>query len=465
MSSPTTPVASLKRIPFSQPWRPWSQPVDEVAVRRTMCGFLNKVSSATLEPLSSRFADLVVRVERSGDAALVEACAGLIVQRCVADPDALRIGLLAKMVQRAADEAEGEDLRWRNVDPYHLGNPAVSLQTTLKTAVLDECLHALTLSGREGDSLALAAFVGELLVLGVLSSGDVQELVGLLFLETGKSSDHHCIALCRILRRVVSSTEASSLIDGLSLVDLIEGILEEDTLSFRIRYMMMDMLDQCLYPRPHDAFSSDIQRSEVYGLRDDSDDDHDATGSPSIPLGSPEVPGQTTPARFLQETHKFLASRDINRAEVFCRSLHPSKRPLFLAAAISAALASGDESDAALVATLLSRPATRALLDSPAALARAFEPEILALEDTVLDVPAAYRLMAIMLSAAALAQHELEDLAARIVVRENAARERLLDEVAALSVSPVSDRAFRMGTVVEETSEDEEVPSDYAVAY
>ncbi|KAH9856016.1 hypothetical protein C2E23DRAFT_773498 [Lenzites betulinus] len=461
MSSPTTPLAS-KRAPFAASWRPWSQPVDEELICRTICGLLNKVTATTLDGIAERFAETIVRVERSGDADAMEVCAGLLVQRCVADPP--RLTLFASMVQRAVDEAEGEDLRWRAVDPYHLGNPAGSLQSTLRTAVLDELQRALG-SERVEDSLALSAFVGELLVLGVLCCGDVLDLLNVLFTETGKSSDYHCVTLCRILRRVVSSTEASSLVDGLALIEHIEGILEEDTISLRIRYMMMDILDQAFYPRPQDVFSSDLQRSEVYGLRDALDDEDDVTGISSRIVAPPEAHNPASSEQCYIEAKALIASRDLHKAEAFCRSLRPARRCRFLQALVSIALASGEEGDAQLVATFLSKPTTRALSEAtPGILHKAFEPEIAALEDTVLDVPAAYRLMALMLSAAALSQYEFEDLAARIVVRENAARDRLLDEVAALAIVQ-GDETFRLSAVVEETSEDEAPSSEYAIAY
>ncbi|EIW54496.1 uncharacterized protein TRAVEDRAFT_132644 [Trametes versicolor FP-101664 SS1] len=460
MSTPTTPIASFKRMPLPQRWRPWSQPVDESVVRRTTCGLLNKVAGATFDAIAGRFVDVVVRAERRGDATAVEACAGLIVQRCVADPP--RLNLYARMVQRAVDEAEGEDLRWRGVDPYYLVNPAASLQSTLRTAVLDELQLALASDGSE-DALTLAAFVGELLTLGVLSCGDVQDLVNLLFTETGKSSDHHCIALCRILRRVVSSTEASPIVDGLSLVEHIESVLEEDTISLKIRYIMMDMLDQCLYPRPQDVFSSDLQRSEVYGLRDDDDEEDNVTSLPT-----PLMLSSNEPLPIFEQCHKeakaVFASRDLRRAESFCKSLRTGRRYRFVRAMVSVALAGGDDADANFVATFLSEPTSRNLVDTAGALAKAFEPEVAALEDTVLDIPSAYRLMAIILSAAALSQEDLEDLASRIIVRENAARELLLDEVASLSLAP-ADETFRLSAVVEETSEDEAPSSEYAIAY
>ncbi|KAI0827891.1 hypothetical protein BC628DRAFT_1418001 [Trametes gibbosa] len=460
MSSPTTPLAS-KRVPFSTSWRPWSQPVDGVLMRRTICGLFNKVTATTLDRIGGRFSETIVRAERSGDAEAMEVCAVLLVQRCLADPP--RLGLFASMVQRAVDEAEGEDLRWRGVDPYHLGNPAGSLQSTLRTAVLDELQLALG-SGRLQDSLALSAFVGELLILGVVCCGDVQDLVDALFAETGKSSDPHCIALCRILRRVVSSTEASSIVEGLSLVEHIESILEEDTISFRIRYMMMDILDQSFYPRPQDVFSSDLQRSEVYGLRDVLDEEDDVTGSLAILAPPTEAPPFSIEL-YCAEAKTLISSKELHKAEAFCQSLRPARRYRFLQALLSITLAGGEEGDAHLVATFLSKPTTRTLLEtSPGVLLRAFEPEIAALEDTVLDVPSAYRLMAIMLSAAALSQYELEDLASRIIIRENPARERLLDEVASFSVAQ-GDETFRLSAVVEETSEDEAPSSEYAIAY
>lgn len=223
------------------------------------------------------------------------------------------------------------------------------------------------------------------------------------------------------------------------------------------------MLDQCLYPRPQDVFSSDLQRSEVYGLRDDDDEEDNVTSLPT-----PLMFSSNEPLPVIEQCHKevkaVFASRDLHRAETFCKSLRTGRRYRFVRSMVSVALTGGDDADANFVATFLSQPTSRNLVDTAGALAKAFEPEVAALEDTVLDVPSAYRLMAIMLSAAALSQEDLEDLASRIIVRENAARERLLDEVASLSLAP-ADETFRLSAVVEETSEDEAPSSEYAIAY
>ncbi|KAI0645279.1 hypothetical protein C8Q79DRAFT_912040 [Trametes meyenii] len=457
MSSPTTPLASFNRLTFSQPWRPWSQPIDPVLLRRSVCGLLNRVAGSTLDRTAGRFAELIVRGERGGDSASMEVCSRLVVQRCVAD--SLRLNLFARMAQKAVDEAEGDDLRWRSVDPYYLGNPAASFQSALRTVLVDELQHALT-SEQEEKVWSLSATAGELLVLGVLGCEDVHDIVNTLFSETAKDSDLHCVALCRMLRRIVSSTEASQIVDGLTLVEHIEGILEEDTISLKVRYMMMDMLDQCLYPRPRDVFSSDLQRSEVYGLREDPDHQDD-TVELTTALARPEAPVSDQCSK---EAQALLTSRDNSKAEEFCRSLRPKSRHRFVHSLMHGVLTAGDETDANLVASFLSQPSTRTLLRINGCLARAFEPLVTALEDAVLDNPSAYHLMAIMLSAAGISQLEMDDLASRIIVKENPARDRLLEEVAALHVAPVDD-TFGLSTVVEDSSEDEGTPSDYAYAY
>ncbi|KAI0365581.1 hypothetical protein BV20DRAFT_1038864 [Pilatotrama ljubarskyi] len=456
MSSPTTPLATYQRPPFSHVWRPWSQLVDEAFIRRSICGLLNKVTRRTIDNIAAGFAGLVARIERSGDPAVIETCARIVVQRCVADPS--RVDFVATMVQRAVDEAEGEDLRWRSVDPYHLGNPAASFHSALKTAVLSHSQLAAS-SGHSEEAFALSAFLGELLVLGALCCEDVEDVVKGLFMETTRNSEVHCLALCRILRRVVTSTEASQIIDGLLLVDAIEGVLEEDTISLKIRYMMMDIHDQCLYPRPRDVFSSELHRSEVYGFHDDLDED-DAIVSPVV-LAEAQV---ALLDRCLKEAKACLDSQDLLKAETFCKSLPIRRRYRFLHALIHVTLATGDGRNAHMVATFLTLPSSRILLGSDVDLAKAFEPDIALLEDTVLDVPFAYRLMAIMLSAAGFSQHELEDLASRIIIRENAARDHLLDEVAAFSVGGL-DETLHLPTVIEETSEDETPSSEYAYAY
>ncbi|KAI0653980.1 hypothetical protein C8Q70DRAFT_1048199 [Cubamyces menziesii] len=464
MSSPTTPIARTGRIPFVHAWRSWSQAVHPTSLRQAACGLLNKVTSTTLEHAAGRFAELVVRAERSGDPVVVETLCHLIVQRCVLDPRL--ITLVAKMVERAIDETEGEDLRWRDVYPLHRTALASSFQSNLRSAVPVD-VHAALAQDRASDAFALSSFVGELLVSGVLRCDDVRELVTMMFAEAARNSDVHCVALCRMLRRIVVSTEASSLIDELSLVTLVEGVLEEDTISFKIRYMMMDLHDQCLYPQPRDIFSSDIERSDIYGFRDESELEDDIGDVPGPVNPTHAKTDRKTSVQYLKDVQTFLSSRNLSGAEVAIIKMRSTQRYRLVHTMVSMALSGGDEADANFVATFLSQSAVRTILRAEGNRAKAFEPDIAMLEDTAVDVPNAYRLMAIMLCGAGFLPHELEDIASRIVVRENKARDRLLEHVFAIGFNTAVGEDSALSAIVEEASseDDETRSSDYAYAY
>lgn len=134
---------------------------------------------------------------------------------------------------------------------------------------------------------------------------------------------------------------------------------------------------------------------------------------------------------------------------------------------VAMALSGGDEADANFVATFLSQPAVRTILRAEGNRAKAFEPDIAMLEDTAVDVPNAYHLMAIMLRGAGFLPHELEDIASGIVVRENKARDRLLEHVFAIGFNTAVGEDSALSAIVEEaSSDDDETPSsDYAYAY
>ncbi|KAI0332955.1 hypothetical protein GY45DRAFT_1298028 [Cubamyces sp. BRFM 1775] len=460
MSSPTTPIAHTGRIPFvNGAWRPWSQVVHLTSLRQAVCGLLNKVTSSKLEHIAGRFVELVVRAERSGDPTVVKALCHLIVQRCVLDPSL--ITLVAKMVERAVDELEGEDLRWRDVYPLYRVAPASSFPSNMRSIIPFDLEVALA-QDRASDAFALSSFAGELLVSHVLQWDDVPELVTWMFTETARNSDTHCVALCRMLRRIVFSTEASSLINSLSVVPLIEGVLEEDTISFKIRYMMMALHDQCLYPQPRDVFSSDIERSDIYGLRDEvelEDDIGDVSGTVHAKKDN------KTSGHYLKDAQTFLSSRNLSGAEAAIVNIRSTQRYRLVRAMVSTALSGGDEADANFVATFLSLLAVRTILCAEGNLAKAFGPDIALLEDTAMDVPNAYHLMAVMLYGAGFLPDELEHIASRIVIKENKARDRLLEHISALSLRVAPDDESRLNAFIEEASDDEMPSLDYAYAY
>ena len=220
------------------------------------------------------------------------------------------------------------------------------------------------------------------------------------------------------------------------------------------------MLDHCMYPQPHDVFA-DVPRSEIYGLHDDQV----AGGpllNPSTPMTEP-VNAASLAETYTRHAHAFFRTRNIPAVDQCLQSLRPSERRSFLAAFISAAMSSGDESDAAAVASLLSTPSIRRAMAGNLRSGEMFEAEVALLEDTVLDYPCAYDAMASMLHAAGIPIPLVEDLASRIVIRENPARDRLLEEFSRINVSgdDGSDR-YEIGA---EDASGEESASEYAYAY
>nr|VWO97250.1 TAL effector protein Tal2a (AvrBs3 and PthA family of transcription activator-like effector proteins) [Ganoderma boninense] len=270
-----------------------------------------------------------------------------------------------------------------------------------------------------------------------------------------------------MLRPIVTSTEATHLIDSLSLMVQIEAVLKEDMITLKARYMMMSMLDHCMYPRPRDAFGSDVRRSEIYGLNDDSAEDsqrlalNHSTQITNIDVDPPDATGENS----TRYAHTFFTTRNVASAEQVFHKLPPPECHLFTGTLISKAMGSGDETDIVSVASFLALPSVRRTYsEDSAAFRRCLEAEIAMLEDTVLDCPSAYRAMATMLYAADLPTHLVEDLASRIITRKNPARDRLLEEFNALSVG-ADDALEQSEDGAEYTSGEEGSASGYAYAY
>lgn len=222
--------------------------------------------------------------------------------------------------------------------------------------------------------------------------------------------------------------------------------------------MLQAMLDHCLYPRPTGVFSSDQHRNAGHGFQNDA---HVvSTNDISSPLFLRMPPDDVTHecARIVAALFK---TRDIAQSGQAFLSLDTSGRRQLMSCLISAAMSSGDESDAALIASFLCHPSVHGATQTSDA-QKAFEGEVAKLEDTVLDVPSAYRIMATLLHASALPIPLVEDLASRIIVNDNPARDRLLEEVQlclGISEEPLDQ------TSDHDTSGEECSTSEYAYAY
>lgn len=426
-------------------------------MRRQICALLNKLAPANFDNISDEVVSWALKIERSDNPVVLNTLVYLIFQRGILDGQ--RIELYAKLCQKIVDELEGERSRWKTVDVYYVGNPFLSFEMAMQILVQRE-FDRVALQRSAKELRCVASFVGELLVHGVLSSEDVNNMLELLFTKTANNSEEHTGILCSLLGRIIRAADASQLIEALSVIERVERVLQEGMLSSKVRFMLMvsftvvirhiflkclscwkNILDQALYPKPHDIFTSAQRRTEVYGLDEEDDEENGASlhsvKMPTKPAYSRKV--TTIRQRCQQYADTFITSGILARGEAFFIEITPAYRHHLVAALLSAVLVSNDSASATLVAQLFSLASIRTL--GRDMFAAGFESEIIMLEDTVLDIPSAYRLLAYMLHACGLDQNTVEDLASRIIVRENRAKDRFMEEYYSLadSLDPAPD--------------------------
>lgn len=205
--------------------------------------------------------------------------------------------------------------------------------------------------------------------------------------------------------------------------------------------IQQNILEETSYPRPHDAFSSSRYRREIYEL--------DPPGSNSEVSSISD--DQDEDAELLQaneqKANQLILYRDNFAAVDHLENLDPEDRHTFLSTLISAALSTGDLVDAQAVARFLTLREVRGACDM-ATFSHGFEAELSALADTIIDVPHAAQLLAVMLQGSPLPPSTVQSLSS--IVRENKApgqshgpvTERLLETYSALIQSPGSRSGF-----------------------
>ncbi|KAH8087845.1 hypothetical protein BXZ70DRAFT_910133 [Cristinia sonorae] len=435
MSSPAQPQPT-------PPWRPWSIPTQLPFMRRRLCGLLNKITKANLDSISSKIAALAVSVERTGDPDILDTFVRTIFQHSVSDPSRTRV--YVELCQRVVDELERERSLWRKVDLFHLGNPMDCFETSLRLRAQYEFNYIIGV-GQTETLRTFTGLVGELLVEELLFPDDVVAMVDTLFARASRDEEASSAALHRFLSRITVSFGASQLLISLDIAERLEILLEgAEHLSPKVRYTMMNILDQVLYPRPHDAFSSSLLRSEIYGI-----DVSDTVGSDTSSVA--ETPGASYISSNDNQynTRQFLLTRDETAALEYLKVLELDQREVFISSLISAALSLGDVSDAQLVASLFSNHGVRQICEVEV-FVNAFAPELSSLQDTIIDVPHATRLLAIMLQGSPLPPSAVERMATTYSTAADHGEdgavapvaERLLETYAVMIQSPGSRSGF-----------------------
>lgn len=188
------------------------------------------------------------------------------------------------------------------------------------------------------------------------------------------------------------------------------------------------MLERVTELEPHDTFGSLQQRTEVYGFDLDAEEEETSCDSAGEGSSAQAIPAERLQLYCKEKAVSFLTSRKITAAEETFGYLEPQHRHLFVTSLISTALSSNDYADASLVGMLLSLESIRRLSREDDSIMQGFAAEVALLEDTVLDIPSAYRLTAFMLYACGVGQNAVETLSSQVIVEENDYRDRLVDE-------------------------------------
>lgn len=410
-------------------------------MRRKLCGVLNKITDSNFESMSDRIVPLAVSVERSENSELLDTFVRMIFQRGLSDTRFTDV--YVNLCQKIVDELEGERSQWRRVDLFHIGNPMVCFETSLRVLSQYE-FDRIVDSGDLETLLIFSKFVGGLFTEGVLYVSDVQSILDDLFARA-RYSNGHSVAIRRFLSPVLDAFNASQFLDLLAIFPRVENILQEGKISSMTRYIMMHLHDEILYPQPQDAFSSSRQRIEVYGL---DVDDSDLESADDL---------QEDLARILracdEQARYTIFRRDFIRGVRFFQELRVDDRHLFVSSLLSIVFSSGGFDDAAFIAGLFSRDAIRDLCRYGDAFIEGFGPSMADLEDICLDVPDAYPMMALMVHSSALSTSVVTDLASLIRPTTSSSsnpRERFLE---AYSFAALKSESAVQSSVEEEADD------------
>lgn len=218
----------------SGPWRPHTVPVNPQNLRRKLCGLLNKINHANYESVSSKIVACAAMVERT-DPTLLHQVAQNILQRVLSDPS--RITLYADLCQMIVGDLEEERTQWRKVDAYYLGNALHSFETSLQ----DLSQSQLQLLQEVDDYHAVAdltSFLGSVVAYGVITMEEAGQVFDTLLDGIEHRQDEHIAAIRRFLKPIIHAAEASRILHALSVVNRLEHVLEDVTLSFKSRFFL-----------------------------------------------------------------------------------------------------------------------------------------------------------------------------------------------------------------------------------
>ncbi|THH33071.1 hypothetical protein EUX98_g1155 [Antrodiella citrinella] len=398
-------------------------------MRRKTFGLLNKVAKANSHSIAYQLLAVAISVENTGDPNILETFVRTIYRHAVTDQTRTRL-------------------------------------------YVDVCLRAqyefdrIVASGEPEELRTFMTFVGGLLAEGPLAWNDVDSMMDVLYQHVACSDEGATSALYQFLSRVMVSHNAIRLLTDLDILRRTQEALSAQAGELRpkVHYILLNIADQVTYPRPADVFGSASHRNDVYGL--------DASATASVASFTVETQDdaafrQWHASQLEPQVREFIVTRNDTVALEHLRNLHSEQRPVFISLLVSMALATGDMTCAQSVAALFLSEDVRGLCDVEM-FERAFEAELSSLEDTIIDIPYATQLLAVMLQGSPLPRATVENLAlasshSRHDQRRDtlAVTEGLLDTYAALIQSPGSRSGVASSTAsVEDLHHPGHAPSE-----
>lgn len=195
-------------------------------------------------------------------------------------------------------------------------------------------------------------------------------------------------------------------------------------------FPIQSMLEQVVFPRPHDAFSSTRERIEVYGI------DLDDSDAGSVAAEEEELEEDRVRRTCSTCATTFLTKRDEAPVRYLFQMLRPTHRTLLVEELITAVLHGNDTSDATAVGMMLASVATTGIFDEDDSFTDGLNVQLAWLEDTSLDAPRAPQLAAALLYGAGFSMQAIESMAARSIPSSSPILATLLSETRVLHDSP-----------------------------
>jgi len=216
-------------------WHSWSSQHNPGLEKRTICGLLNKLNVTNFDSVATKLTERLTSCRRHSGIETIEALADSIALRAVEDTQ--RSSLYAYLCRRIDRELEMEDRRWTWLND----GTRQSLHPSFASILLGTCEYrfARALDGSMSELFPLVEFMGDLLLDGVFTIADVQDLMDQLFTLAEQGQEDSAVALSRFCRRVARESEGMYILKQLGTSGSTERVLEEDIITPKARYLLM----------------------------------------------------------------------------------------------------------------------------------------------------------------------------------------------------------------------------------